>query len=153
MCRSCGREVSPNYLFCPYCGSETPEGWKRGYRPDYYQGEYAEPVLGKKASGTLMLGGIMAILAGVLAIVQSIVLWNWLPLLSDSGLLCFCGGLGALFGLGSIAGGVFAIRRENFGLSLTGAIVGMLATGFGVGALFGLIAIICIAVSKEEYFD
>ena len=156
LCRQCGRQLIESATFCPYCGSpiwgsaSTQEGWTTF--------AYGADTHGDRASGTLVLGGIMATLAGILALGQGLLLTVvtssfYGDYVSGSGAVCLCGGLDVLFGLGSIAGGFFAMRRNSFGLSLAGAVVGMLGIGFGFGFLFGLIATVCIAVSRAEFLD
>ena len=157
-CAWCGRQVNASTLYCPFCGKNPGGPWKGGSRESDYLGDeaaqYEEASASGGASGTLVLGGVMAILAGVLALGQGLIyagaasVVSYLP---GSGSVCLCGGLDALFGIGSIVGGIVAIRQSSFGLALAGAIVGMLGLGFIVGALFGLIAIICIAVSRQEF--
>jgi len=157
-CTWCGRQVNATTLYCPYCGKNPRGPWEGGSRPDYTSdsGESYEVSRGGNASGVLVLGGVMAILAGVLALGQGIIYAtaaSAVSYLPGSGSICFCGGLDALFGLGSIAGGIMAIRRSSFALALAGAIVGMLGLGLLIGGLFGLIALICIAVSRQEFND
>lgn len=96
----------------------------------------------------------MAILAGVLALGQGI-LWAGVSSAAaayiPTGALCLCGGVDMIFGLASIAGGIMALKRTSFGLALLGAILGMLGFGFLIGALLGLIAVILIAVSRNDF--
>lgn len=155
-CTWCGRQVNMTTLYCPYCGKNPRGPWEGGSRESDYMVDQAEISSGRSASGTLVIGGIMAILAGVLALGQGLLYMtasSMVGYLPGSGSLCFCGGLDALFGLGSLAGGIMAIRRSSFALALVGAIVGMLGFGLVIGALFGLIAIICIAISRQEFND
>ena len=154
-CAYCGRQVNANTLHCPFCGKNPRGPWEGGsYESDYSTDQPVEG--GGRGSGTLVLGGIMAILAGALALGQGLLYMTASSLVSyvpGSGSLCFCGGLDAAFGLGSLIGGILAIRRTNFGLALAGAIVGMLGFGIVIGSLFGLIALICIAISRQEFED
>jgi hypothetical protein len=56
------------------------------------------------------------------------------------------GGLFAILGSMAVLGGVYALRRDNFVLSMAGAIVALLPCN-----LLGLAAIILLALSKEEF--
>jgi hypothetical protein len=53
--------------------------------------------------------------------------------------------LGVVLGIVAIAGGVAALRRRSFGLSLAGAICSL------PSAILGILAIIFVSVSKEEF--
>jgi hypothetical protein len=53
--------------------------------------------------------------------------------------------LGVVLGVVAIVGGVSALKRKRFGLSLAGAICAL------PSAILGILAIIFIAVSKEEF--
>ena len=50
-----------------------------------------------------------------------------------------------VLGIIAIVGGISALRRKSFGLSLAGAICGLPST------IFGILAIIFISVSKKEF--
>lgn len=149
-CPHCGADHESSLSMCPSCGRRRWEPW-----PDessYYG--VGEPDTTRGTSGSLLAGGILAILAGILSLGQGLLYSlssSVLPYELGSGYLCLCGGLGILFGLGSIAGGIFAIGRKNFGLAVVGAVVGMLGFGLVIGFLLGLIALILIAISKSEF--
>jgi hypothetical protein len=53
--------------------------------------------------------------------------------------------LGLVLGIVALAGGVSALRRKSFGLSLAGAICAL------PSAILGILAIIFVAVSREEF--
>lgn len=94
----------------------------------------------------------MAILAGVLAIGQGLLYLAGASLITlGSGFLCVCGGLDFLFGAASVMAGLYAIKRENFAAAIIGAILGMLGIGFLIGFVFGLLAVIFIAISQKEF--
>jgi Double zinc ribbon len=152
-CRHCGGEVDIWDTECPQCHQDpsyvSPASVPDDY--DYSQTDY-DYESSSSASGTLIGGAILAILAGVLALGQGILYATvsaavYIP----SGSLCLCGGLDMIFGLASILGGLMALKRTSFTLALLGAILGMLGFGFIVGALFGLIAVILIAVSRNDF--
>lgn len=151
-CPHCGADHEADLLTCPSCGRPARDPWAD--QTTYY-GD-ASLADSRGASGTLTAGGILAILAGVLALGQGLlyaVAGSIIPYEVGSGYICVCGGVDILFGLGSIAGGVFAMGRKNFGLSLVGAIVGMLGFGLVIGFLLGLVALVIIATSKSEFVN
>ena len=53
--------------------------------------------------------------------------------------------LGTVLGIVAIVGGVSALRRKSFGLSLAGAICAL------PSGILGILAIIFVSVSKEEF--
>jgi len=154
-CMYCGAEQEEGRAFCPFCGRE-PRGPWRGFGPHEDTPSYSEVQYPAETSGTLMIGGVLAIIAGVLALGQGLlytVVGGSVSYVPESGFLCMCGGLDILFGLASIFGGVFAIQRKNFVFAVLGAVLGMLGLGLMIGALLGLIALIIIASSRNEFHD
>ena len=63
----------------------------------------------------------------------------------DSPLLIVMGGLLVVLGIIAILGGIWALRRRSFGLSLAGAIC-ILPLG-----ILGILAIVCIALARREF--
>jgi len=60
--------------------------------------------------------------------------------------LIVIGGLFVVLGIIAIAGGVSAMRRKSFGLSLAGAICAFIPLN-----LFGLLAVIFVSLGKREF--
>jgi len=60
--------------------------------------------------------------------------------------LIIVGGLFVVLGIIAIAGGVSAMRRKRFGLSLAGAICAFIPLN-----LFGLLAVIFVSLGKREF--
>ncbi len=153
-CRHCGAEVGIWDTECPNCHKD-PSYVAPAYTPEYLDDSLSDGTVSSGTlTGALIFGAIMAILAGLLALGQGILYASVsaaVPSYVPTGSLCFCGGLDILFGLASLAAGVFALRRSNFGLALLGAVLGMLGLGLLIGALFGLIAVILIAISRNEF--
>jgi len=63
----------------------------------------------------------------------------------DSPLFIIMGGLLVVLGIIAILGGIWALRRRSFGLSLAGAVC-VLPLG-----ILGILAIVCIALAKREF--
>jgi hypothetical protein len=63
----------------------------------------------------------------------------------DSPWFIIMGGLLVLLGIIAILGGIWAIRKRSFGLSLAGAVC-VLPLG-----ILGILAILCIALAKREF--
>ena len=102
---------------------------------------------GNDRSMLLTVGGILSIVAGVSQISSGVLIavnlryWSWTTLNSE---MFFWGCVGVL-GIVAVVGGISAIRRKRFGLSLAGAICAL------PSFILGIMAIIFVSVSKIEF--
>lgn len=150
-CNWCGEQNKWSANFCTKCGKDPHA---QPVSQDYISD--TPVIVSPRRSGLPIAGGILSILAGLLGIAQGLLYLATESMALDLGLtgteiLCFCGALSLIFGLAGFAGGVFAVQRKSFGLALAGAILGMLSFGFVFGFVIGLIGVILIAISKEEF--
>jgi hypothetical protein len=93
--------------------------------------------------------GILSIIAGVLAIIFAFTMFHRhevIGLLNHGGRWRVWGIIALLMGIMSIIGGVFALMRKAWGAALAGAITALYPYG-----IFGILAIIFIALSKGEF--
>ena len=119
--------------------------------------------------GLLSAGGILSIIVGAFEVIGggmmvALVCFSMLPLrlwlfqsLTRFGGICgiagvpiWCiivGGLLLVLGIIAIVGGVSAIRRKSFGLSLAGAICALIPLN-----LLGLLAVIFVSLGKREFY-
>jgi hypothetical protein len=102
------------------------------------------------------IGGTCAIVAGFLGIIQGIVAVAGGTLvihysIAFSGLQVLLGFVAIAFGFLAVLGGLDARLRKKYKQSLIRVILGMVAYGFGIGALLGLVAVILIALSQDEF--
>jgi len=97
------------------------------------------------------VGGILSIIAGAFAVLVGVspiargefvgrIMWHWR--------WEALGALALVLGIVAIIGGVFAIRRQVWGLALAGAICALFPPHVSV---LGILAIIFIALSKAEF--
>jgi len=105
----------------------------------------AKPIIG----GILILIGA---LAGIIVGVSLIWLESFLLPLGDygvdvSGIFAVCGIIWILLSLIGLLGGIFAMQRKHFGLAIVGGIFSLLFGFF----IFGLIGLILVAISKDEF--
>jgi len=114
---------------------------------------------GSNRSGLLTAGGILSIIGGVFEVIGGVIVvlivattvFPPLPLgasfeiyVIPTWLFIVAGPL-IVLGIVAIIGGVSALRRKSFGLSLAGAICA-LASG-----LLGILAVIFVSLSKKEF--
>ncbi len=124
---------------------------------------------GSQRSGLLTAGGVLSIISGAFQVIGGGIAtafvmaafvgsqlrpFQGMPLVPGewSERVMFVGpllmgivALGLVLGIVAIAGGVAALRRRSFGLSLAGAICSLPT------AILGILAIIFVSVSKKEF--
>ncbi len=150
-CVACGRILAWEANVCPYCGH------------DYRMAAMLAPPAQKSSKPTV--GGVLILLAGVLALVNGalylaldIADLGTIPALPEGiteedleGIMRMCGAVMMVFGVIAILGGAFALQRKHFGLSIAGGVMGMLGIGFSIGAILGLVGLILVAISRKEF--
>jgi hypothetical protein len=154
-CTRCGEYLRPDVSFCPKCGAAIP-----GRAP--YQG--AAPVVAATKKPTW--AGVLLILAGLIGfamtaflllnkdlIIEQVNQMYGGPVPGAETTLDFLAGYWVIAGIVSIIGGVSALRRRSYALSLVGAFLG--ATTLGVflfeGTIMAVIALILLVLSKQEF--
>jgi uncharacterized membrane protein HdeD (DUF308 family) len=93
--------------------------------------------------------GILSIIAGLLAILLALMMFRRhevIGLLSRGGRWRVVGMFALLMGIMSIIGGIFALMRKAWGAALAGAITALYPWG-----VFGILAIIFVAMGKQEF--
>ena len=93
--------------------------------------------------------GILGIIAGTLAIIFAFTMFHRhevIGLLNHGGRWRVWSVIALLMGIMSIIGGVFALMRKAWGAALAGAITALYPYG-----IFGILAIIFVALSKGEF--
>jgi len=93
--------------------------------------------------------GVLSILAGLLAILLALMMFHRhevIGLLSRGGRWRVVGMFALLMGIMSIIGGIFALMRKAWGAALAGAITALYPWG-----VFGIMAIIFVAMGKQEF--
>jgi hypothetical protein len=97
----------------------------------------------KKQSAMPLIGGILIMLPGIGYLIGGGVLAAGSSFVSFGGGV-LCGAVLLVLGIIAILGGIFAIMRKNFALALIGGI-------FTVPTILGLIGLILVAVSRDEF--
>jgi hypothetical protein len=67
------------------------------------------------------------------------------------GIMTICGVLVLIFSVIVLLGGLYALKRKNFMITILAAILGILTFGFFVGSLFALIALFILIISRDEF--
>jgi hypothetical protein len=141
---------------------------------------------GSRRGGLLTAGGILSIVVGAFEVIGGVdsiifVIPHWLVFFGPPGVayswavvpiwLIIMGWILLVLGVIAIAGGVSALRRKSFGLSLAGALcalisvpLGILGVIFTIGSLWkagaicalllmtlGILAVIFVALGKSEF--
>ncbi|NYT12565.1 MAG: hypothetical protein GKC03_08480 [Methanomassiliicoccales archaeon] len=157
-CPSCRRTVPQGTTKCPNCGfkirEEPPPS--KPVKDKFLAEERAKERAGY--AGTLiMISGLLAFITGLSMVVYPDPFINWysqvfINLSSDA--IMIWGAIMLVFGLISIVGGVRATRRRSWSIATLGGFLGFIASGgFFLGTIFGLIGLILVVISKDEFKD
>jgi uncharacterized membrane protein YidH (DUF202 family) len=103
-----------------------------------------------------MIGGACAIAAGALAVIQGILFTVgeavFFTVTGNLTVVLIIVGLVEIgLGLASVSAGLNARQRRRYRWSLVGSILGMVAFGLVIGGFLGLVAVILIALSYDEF--
>lgn len=114
----------------------------------------------KKKTNISLAAGILLIIAGILAMGNAIASIFLRPVedipsvYKDiiTGILIVCFTIIFVFAVVAILGGVMAVKRKSWAVALIGSIFGLFTLGpLFVSSILSFIALILIAVSKEEF--
>ena len=124
-----------------------------------------------KKSSLPMVAGILLIIAGIVAIIfwtpffsidvttieESVDISQFQQIDSDInaeeilGFLKTCAIIGIIISIFPILGGILAIRRKLFGISVACSIIGLFSFGMLISSIFSLIALILLIIARKEY--
>ncbi len=145
-CRSCGRPIPRSGGdICWECGHPTYS------RSALSSNETGEPKLLLAGAVLLMIAGAMAIAEGVLLIAIERMIATTFH--ASAGVFVLYGALAILSGVVAIGGGFFAVKRERFVLTIIGSVCAILGLGFSIGLVLAILALVFIAVSKDEFLS
>lgn len=117
--------------------------------PPYPMGPVVEKTAKPVVGGILILIGALAGIASGASLIWAGSMF--LPLgdygMDVSGILAVCGIIWIVLSLIGLLGGIFAMQRKHFGLAIVGGIFSLLVGFF----IFGLIGLILVAISKDEF--
>ncbi len=135
-CVSCGRSISWDANVCPYCGHD-------------FRVVMAPPQTQTKDSAMPLAAGILIILGSLIYLVVGIAMTTGGAIWSvvddgDGGFVMAMGLIVLVLGIVSVLGGIFSIQKKNFVWALLAGIL-------TIPSILGLIGLILVAVSKDEF--
>ena len=98
-----------------------------------------------------LVGGILVIIASIMYFVSGGLMvaggaaWSWFDV-GGGTIAVVCGVVMLILGILALLGGVYAIQKKNFVMALLAGIL-------TIPSILGLIGLILIAVSKDEFSD
>lgn len=103
----------------------------------------------------LTIAGILLIVAGLFAFLTAAVFFVWGSRSFTSGVNPFfcCGSLEIAFGAIAILGGLLSLRRVKYSLAMTAAVLAIISGGMGISLVLGIIALVMIRRSREDFRD
>ena len=100
----------------------------------------------------ILLSAIMGLAIGGILIAGGSMIGGLDPTGFVEDILIICGVIFMVFGLIALLGAINAIMGKSWGLAILGAIFALFTIGpYLLGSIFGLIGLILIAMSKEEF--
>ena len=135
-CVSCGRSIAWDANVCPYCGHD----FRVVMSPAQAQ---------KKDSAMPLVGGILIIISSIGYFVLGGLMvaggaaWSIVDV-GGGGIAVVCGIIVLVLGIIALLGGVYAMQKKNFVMAL---LAGILV----IPSILGLIGLILVAVSKDEF--
>lgn len=164
-CPSCRHEVPMGANVCPNCGYRLRAEERKAPAA---QARVVPPVASVPRQSTVMslIGGVLVVISGLLGIILGLILAVLSSSITDlmggmygedvlsavEGILVTCGVIWFIIGLVALIGGVFAIRRKKWGIAIVGGVFALFTIGpYFLGSILGLIGLILIAISKDEF--
>ena len=180
-CRACGATNTPDASYCMQCGTRLADGiasespamdfavknCRSCGRPIPVGGSdlcidcvfdpsvEQQASMRKSPSGLLVAGGVLLVLAGILDMAHGALCLLATSVILDFGadpdFLPCCGFLFLVLGFAALCAGLLSFKQKDFMLVIVGAACGIIGLGFLVGAVFALLGLIFVAVSKEDF--
>ncbi len=108
----------------------------------------------KPRSKAPIVGGILVLISGIVSVLDGIHIiatHSEDPIFGDIAMTC--GTMMLIFGVIALLGGIIAIQRKNWGIALVGGVFALLSLAgpFLMSSILGLIGLILIATSKNDF--
>lgn len=163
-CPSCRHEVPMGANVCPNCGYRLrTEGRKV---PPVMPTIPTATVATRSGISKAFVGGIFVMISGLIGIVEGVWIASVAGELSANlermlggtftgieSVFVACGVIWIIIGLVALIGGFFAFRKKHWGIAILGGVFALFTLGivFFEGSILGLIGLILIAISKDEF--
>jgi hypothetical protein len=147
ICENCGITVDWHAKACPYCG--------------HVYGLQTSMQIPKTRNIWPAIGGVLILVSGVLAILMGLM---FVVFPDDTGALDstedpvlsqeawqVCGGVGVVFGIVAVFGGVFGIMRKQLVLVVVGGVFGILGFGMFVGSALAAIGLVFVYMGRHDF--
>ena len=121
---------------CPYCGHD----FRAVMAPSQMQRKDSSMPL---AAGILIILGSLIYFAAGMAMIAGGAVWSVADV-GEGGFAVACGAIVLILGVVSLLGGIFSIQKKNFVMALLAGIL-------TIPSILGLIGLILVAVSKDEF--
>ncbi len=69
------------------------------------------------------------------------------------GFLTITGIITLICSIVALIGGIFALKREHFGITVAAAVVGIFSFGFAIGSILSIIALFILVLASDEFGD
>ena len=100
----------------------------------------------------ILLSAIMGMATGAMFIIGADFAEDIDPTGMAEGILTVCGIIFLIFAIIALVGAIMALTGKSWGLGIVGGIFGLLCIGpYGLASIFGLIGLIMVAISKDEF--
>lgn len=145
--------------YSPYASHPSPTPYPAQHPP---YSPYPSPPAWypeKKKTNISLAAGVLLIIAGLIAIGNAIFMMLTAKEAASYSLyenvaayIIVCAIIILLLAIIAVVGGVMAVKRKSWAVALIGSILGLFTLGpLGISSILSLIALILIAVSKEEF--
>lgn len=100
----------------------------------------------------ILLSAIVGMATGAMFIIGADFASDFDPTGVAEDILTVCGAIFIIFALIALVGAIMALTGKSWGLGIVGGIFGLLCIGpYGLASIFGLIGLIMVAISKDEF--
>ena len=157
-CPNCRRTVPQGTAKCPSCGFKLRDEFPAS-KP--VKDRFLEEERSKERAGYagifIIISGLLALVTGLSMIAYPDPFINWYSNLYidlTTNAIMIWGAIMLVFGAIAIIGGFRAIKRRSWAIAAVGGSLGLIASGgLFLGALFGLIGLILVVISRDEFKD
>lgn len=117
--------------------------------------EYHSTLFSFRSSSRPVIVGILLVVSGLFLILTGVLFFYWMDLLGLTNprppLLECCAWFEYVFGFIALMAAFFSFRRRHYGLVRVGAVFSIIGMGGGVSLILGIVALVLLLMSKEDF--